>query len=151
MVMHDEDMSLIHFIRFRTSLKEWTRASPLQNANPLDRNQRRRDFLKTRSCGPTDGTCVQRIVKGIIKTVMLTCPKQKLADQNLRARDSARSRNIRRSRKRISAIIRIQVGRISWKKRITDLLLCDSMPLPDLQVPGSCQSRFASNSPRRNS
>ena len=104
MVMHDEDMSLIHLIRFRTALKEWTRASPLQKADPLDRNQRRRDFLKTRSWGPTDGTCVQRIVKGIIKTVMLTCRKHKLADQNLPARDSARSRNIRRSRKRISAI-----------------------------------------------
>ena len=75
---------------------------------------------------------------------MLKCRKHKLADQNLPARDSARSRNIRRSRKRISAIIRIQVGRITWKKRTTDLLLCDSMPLPDLQGPGSNQSRFAS-------
>jgi hypothetical protein len=47
---------------------------------------------------------VQRIIKGIIETVMLIYQKHKLADQNLPARDSARSRNIRRSRKRNSVI-----------------------------------------------
>jgi hypothetical protein len=47
---------------------------------------------------------VQRIMKEIITTVMLACRKHKVADQNLPARDSARNRNIRRSRKRNSAI-----------------------------------------------
>jgi hypothetical protein len=91
---------------------------------------------------------VQRIMKGMITTVILTCRKHKLADQNLPARDSAsaRSRNIRRSRKRNSAICNDSNGKVTWKKRIADLLLCDSMPLPDLQGPGSNQSRFASNS-----
>jgi hypothetical protein len=43
-------------------------------------------------------------MKGIIKTGMLTCRKHKLPDQNLPPRDSARSRNIGRSRKWNSAI-----------------------------------------------
>jgi hypothetical protein len=43
------------------------------------------------------------------------------------------------------------MGKNIWKKRITDLVVCDSMPLPDFQGPGSNQSRFASNSPRRKS
>ncbi len=122
-------------------IKRVTRASRLQNMNQLDWNQWSREFLKTRSC--TNGTCVQRIKKGIMTTVMLTCRKHKLLYQNLPARDSARTEILEEVKNGILRYIMIQRGRITWKR-------CDSMPLPDLQGLGSNQSRFASNLPTRN-
>jgi hypothetical protein len=53
----------------------------------------------------------------LLETVMVSCRKHKLADQNLPAMDSARSRNIRRNR---NGIAMIQMGSNTWNERITE-------------------------------